>query len=160
DFELKLRGRLRLNPELARALHDQFRITLDAEAFVALATTDGVFKPQPVIDRLRGLTGHLPWFSVHARLLVSSFVDVAGPMRADAVDLAHSVLDAIAGNPAARTRIESSYEPVEIVDQDHRSPATDALLLDSDEEQERVVAQISAGNSLVVKTLPGTGGTQ
>ena len=36
----------------------------------------------------------------------------------------------------------------------------DILLLDADAEQENVVAQIAAGNSVVVKTLPGTGGTQ
>lgn len=44
--------------------------------------------------------------------------------------------------------------------QDERPPATDTLLLDADAEQEQVVAEILAGNSMVVKTLPGTGGTQ
>ncbi|WP_308465774.1 AAA family ATPase [Rathayibacter soli] len=160
DFELKLRGKPFLNPELARALHEQFQITLDAEAFVALAVTNGVFKPQPVIDRLRGLTSHLPWFNVQPRLVVSSFADVAGSMAADAADLDYPVLDAIAGNPSARKRVEEAFRPVETVGQDARPPATDTLLLDADEEQENIVAQIGAGNSLVVKVLPGTGGTQ
>ena len=53
DFELKLKGQPFLNPALARELREQFQITLDAEAFVALAITNGVFKPQPVIDRLQ-----------------------------------------------------------------------------------------------------------
>ena len=74
DFELKLKGQPFLNPALARELREQFQITLDAEAFVALAITNGMFKPQPVIDRLRGLTSHLPWFHVAPRLVVSSFV--------------------------------------------------------------------------------------
>jgi hypothetical protein len=160
DFELKLKGKPVLNPELARALHEQFQITLDAEAFVALAVTNGVFKPQPVIDRLRGLTSHLPWFSVQPRLVVSSFADVAGAMSVDATDLGHPVLDALAGNPSARRQIEESFRPVEIAGHDARPPATDTLLLDADEEQEKIVAQIGAGNSVVVKTLPGTGGTQ
>ncbi|MDQ1575593.1 MAG: hypothetical protein QOH55_743 [Microbacteriaceae bacterium] len=160
DFELKLKGHTFLNPELARALHEQFQITLDAEAFVALTVTNGVFKPQPVIDRLRGLTSHLAWFNVQPRLVVSSFADVASSMLADAGNLDCTVLDALAGNPSARRQVEEAYQPVDTVGQDDRPPATDTLLLDADEEQEKVVAQIGAGNSLVVKTLPGTGGTQ
>lgn len=160
DFELKLKGAPFLNPELARALHDQFQITLDADAFVALAVTNGAFKPQPVIDRLRGLTSHLPWFNVVPRLVVSSFADVGRALAADAVKLNHPLLDAVAGNPTARRTIETAYNPVVPVNQDARPPATDTLLLDADPEQENVVAQIAAGNSLVVKTLPGTGGTQ
>jgi len=160
DFEVKLKGAPFLNPELARALHDQFQITLDADAFVALAVTNGAFKPQPVIDRLRGLTSHLPWFNVVPRLVVSSFADVGRALAADAVKLDHPLLDAVAGNPTARRTIETAYNPVVPVNQDSRPPATDTLLLDADPEQENVVAQIAAGNSLVVKTLPGTGGTQ
>ena len=160
DFQLKLKGQPFLNPELARALHDQFQITLDADAFVALAITNGAFKPQPVIDRLRGLTSHLPWFNVVPRLVVSSFADVGRALAADATKLNHPLLDAVAGNPTARRAIEIAYNPVVPIGQDARPPATDTLLLDADPEQENVVAQISAGNSLVVKTLPGTGGTQ
>ncbi|WP_280678808.1 AAA family ATPase [Cryobacterium sp. CG_9.6] len=160
DYELKLKGQPFLNPELARALHDQFQITLDADAFVALAVTNGAFKPQPVIDRLRGLTSHLPWFQVVPRLVVSSFADVGRALAADAHKLEHPLLDAIAGNRHARQNIETAYNPVVPIGQDARPPATDVLLLDADPEQENVVAQIAAGNSLVVKTLPGTGGTQ
>ena len=127
---------------------------------MALAVSNGAFKPQPVIDRLRGLTSHLPWFSVAPRLVVSSFSDVGRRMTTDAAMLDHPVIDAVAGNPAARERIESAYNPVQAMGQDSRPPATDVLLLDADPEQENVVAQIAAGNSLVVKTLPGTGGTQ
>lgn len=160
DFELKLKGRPALNPELARALARQFHIALDAESFVALSVKNGVFKPQPVIDRLRGLTAHLPLFHVEPRLVVSSFADVAGAMLAEADQLEHPMLDALAGNPTARNEVESAYRPVEIVPQDQRPPSTDTLLLDADEVQEHVVAQIGAGNSIVVKTLPGTGATQ
>ncbi|MCU1402053.1 MAG: family ATPase, partial [Microbacteriaceae bacterium] len=160
DFEVKLRGAPFLNPALADALHSQFQITLDAKAFVALAEQDGSFKPNPVIDRLRGLTAHLPWFNVQPRLVVSSFADVATALVADAADLEHPVLDALAGNPSAKWAVEESFHPVEPQHPDQRTPETDTLLLDADAEQENVVAQIAAGNSVVVKTLPGTGGTQ
>ncbi|WP_350350084.1 AAA family ATPase [Agromyces sp. G08B096] len=161
DFELKLKGQPFLNPALARELREQFQITLDADAFVALAISNGVFKPQPVIDRLRGLTTHLPWFRVAPRLVVSSFAEVGPAMAADAADLSHPVIDAIAGNPAARAALTAARrEPAALVPQDQRPPQGDRLLLDADPEQEQVVAEIEAGASLVVKTLPGTGGTQ
>ena len=121
---------------------------------------DGSFKPNPVIDRLRGLTSHLEWFNVKPRLIVSSFADVARAMESDAGDLEHPLLDALAGNPSAKWAIEESYSPVEPQSPDRRTPETDVLLLDADAEQEHVIAQIAAGNSVVVKTLPGTGATQ
>ena len=160
DFELKLKGQPFLNPALARELQRQFQITLDAEAFVALAITNGVFKPQPVIDRLRGLTTHLPWFRVAPRLVVSSFAEVGPAMALDAADLSHPVIDAVAGHPAAKAALAGQREPATIVPQDQRPPQGDRLLLDADPEQERVVAEVEAGASVVVKTLPGTGGTQ
>src|SRR5690606_25266453 len=52
DFELRLRGVTTLNPALARALDEQFHVTLDPHAFAALAEQDGSFKPNAVIDRL------------------------------------------------------------------------------------------------------------
>ncbi|SMQ71958.1 AAA family ATPase [Agreia sp. VKM Ac-1783] len=160
DFELKLRGGPTVNPELVRALSEQFQIELDADALVALAVNNGVFKPQPVIDQLRGLTSQLAWFSVSPRLAVSTFADVSHALVEDAVDLAHPVLDALAGNVTARRGVQDGYHPVDATPQDQRPPSTDTLLLDADPEQENVIAQIGAGNSLVVKTLPGTGGTQ
>ena len=160
DFEVRLRGGAYLNPQLAEALRSQFAIELDAAAFAALAESDGTFKPNPVIDRLRGLTSHLEWFNVQPRLLVSSFADVAPQLLMDATELEHPILDALAGNPNARRTVAESYAPVLAQHQDLRTPETDTLLLDADAEQENVVAQIAAGNSVVVKTLPGTGGTQ
>ena len=160
NFELKLKGAPFLNPELSRALEAQFQISLDAESFVALAEEDGSFKPNPVIDRLRGLTSHLEWFNVQPRLVVSSFADVARAMESDAGDLEHPLLDALAGNPSAKWAIEESYSPVAPQSPDLRTPETDILLLDADAEQEHVIAQIAAGNSVIVKTLPGTGATQ
>ncbi len=160
DFEVKLRGAAVLNPALAHALDAQFGVRLDAQAFVALTDDDGTFKPNPVIDRLRGLTSHLEWFTVSPRLIVSSFAQVGPALAADASDLSHPLLDALAGNESARHTLAEGHVPVQVTPSDERSPQTDNLLLDADAEQEQVIAQIAAGNSLVVKTLPGTGGTQ
>lgn len=160
DVELTLRGEPELNPALASALERQFGIQLDPRAFVALAHDDGAFKPNAVIDQLRALTGHLAGFTVQPRLLVSSFGEVASALVADAVDLEHPVLDALAGNSTAKWALDEGQTPVEVIDPDLRDPSTDQLLLDADAEQENVIAQIAAGNSVVVTTMPGTGGTQ
>jgi hypothetical protein len=160
DFDVRLRGRAYLNPQLARALDEQFSLRLDAESFVALADDDGTFKPNPVIDRLRGLTSHLENFTVSPRLVVSSFADVAPGLVRDARELDHPVLDALAGNPTARWTVEESFSAVQALPADLRPPQTDTLLLDADSEQENVIAQVAAGNSIVVRTLPGTGSTQ
>ncbi|HLP23239.1 MAG TPA: AAA family ATPase [Microbacteriaceae bacterium] len=170
DFELKLKGEPVLNPALARALREQFQVNLDARAFVALAISNGIFKPQPVIDRLRGLTGHVDGFNVSPKLLVSTFAEVGPELAEDAgrgadsvtrtLRLQHPVIGAVAGNPSARASINRDATTVELVSSDIRPPATDRLLLDADAEQEEVISTIAAGTSLVVRTLPGTGGTQ
>ncbi|MEO8094651.1 MAG: AAA family ATPase, partial [Pseudolysinimonas sp.] len=160
DAELKLRGGPELNPALAEALEQQFGIVLDAQAFVALSDADGTFKPNAVIDQLRALTGHIPDFTVQPRLVVSSFAEVSGDLVADSRTLEHPILDALAGNATAKWAIEEGYVGVHPIDPDRRDPSTDVLLLDADSEQENVVAHIAAGNSVVVKTMPGTGGTQ
>ncbi len=160
DFELRLRGTARLNPRLAEALAEQFGVSLDAEAFSALADDHGSFKPNAVIDRLRGLTSHLDDFEVSPRLVASSFADVARAMLRDAHSLEHPVLDALAGNPTARWQVQEGFAPVQPMSADVRPPQTDTLLLDADAEQENVIAQVAAGNSVVVRTLPGTGATQ
>ncbi|MBD8516234.1 AAA family ATPase [Plantibacter flavus] len=160
DYEVKLRGATTANPELVRALREQFGIVLDPDEFVALSESGGVFKPQPVIDRLRSLAAGLEWFTVQPRLLVSSFAAVGHSLLDDAAKLDHPILDAVAGDEGAVGLVRSSFTPVDAPGQDDRPPSTDTLLLDADVEQENVIAQIGAGNSLVVTTLPGTGGTQ
>ena len=160
DFELRLRGAAVLNPALARVLEKQYGISLDAASFVALSDDDGTFKPNAVIDQLRRLTGHLGEIAVQPRLLVSTFEEVAQGLVADAVHLEHPVLDALAGNATSKWALEEGYQAVEAIDPDRREPSTDVLLLDADAEQEHIVAQIAAGNSLVVRTMPGTGATQ
>lgn len=160
DFELKLHGTFSVNPELVRAMRTHFGISIDAGGLAALAYDGGVFKPQPVIDHLRALTAFIDSYAVKPRLLVSSFADVGGPMAADAADLDHPVLNALAGHPADRETITVRREVPQLTSPDERPPAADMLLLDADSEQERVLARIAAGQSLVVHTLPGTGGTQ
>ncbi len=160
DFELKLHGEFAVNPELVRALRTHFGIHIDGPALAALAHDGGVFKPQPVIDHLRPLTSRVETFTVKPRLLVSSFADVGVAMARDAADLDHPILNALAGHPDDRESLSAVRTVVPPASPDERPPAADTLLLDADAEQEAVLARITAGQSLAVHTLPGTGGTQ
>ncbi|WP_251381746.1 MULTISPECIES: AAA family ATPase [unclassified Leucobacter] len=160
DFELKLKQFPVVNSELIRVLHEQFGIMLDARTLIELSQTEGVFKPQPVIDRLRQMVAGVAGFEVQPRLIVSSFHNVSQQMVADARDLDIPVLDAICGSEPAQQALRDGYRPVDASSPDHRAPDTDRNLYDSDAEQDDVLAQINAGHSLVVRTLPGTGGTQ
>lgn len=159
DFELKLHGAFQINPELVRAAAEQFGIVIDGPALAALAQDSGVFKPQPVIDHLRRATAHLDTFTVHPRLVVSAFADVASAMVHDG-GLEHPILNALAGHVDDRERLRSSARAVVVEDTDQRNPASDTNLLDADAEQERILARIAAGQSIAIATLPGTGGTQ
>ncbi|GAA1994283.1 hypothetical protein GCM10009777_32470 [Microbacterium pumilum] len=160
DFELKLHGEFVVNPELVRAMHTHFGIELDGTALAALAHADGVFKPQPVIDQLRAAASTIASFTVHPRLLVSSFADVGVAMARDAADLDHPILNALAGHADDRAALGTVRPAPPMASPDERPPAADTLLLDADAEQEAVLAKIVAGQSLAVHTLPGTGGTQ
>lgn len=160
DFEVKLHGAFTVNPELVRALREHFGIDLDGEALARIALADGVFKPQPVIDHLRAVTSSIETFSVRPRLVASTFADVGARMARDAADLAHPVLDALAGHAAAREEVMQEEPLPPRRGPDERPPASDTLLLDADAEQEDVLARIVAGQSVAVRTLPGTGGTQ
>ncbi|WP_457099428.1 AAA family ATPase [Microbacterium sp. P5_E9] len=160
DFEVKLHGAFSVNPELVRALRTHFGIEVDAAALAALAYDAGVFKPQPVIDRLRTLTGAIDSFTVKPRLVVSSFADVGASMVRDAANLDHPILNALAGHPDDREALTLMRTVPPTTSPDDRAPAADTLLLDADAEQEAVLARIAAGHSLAVHTLPGTGGTQ
>ncbi|WP_353055614.1 AAA family ATPase [Leucobacter sp. CX87] len=160
DFELKLKQRPYVNPALTRALYEQFGIRLDARSLLELSQASGVFKPQPVIDRLRQVVAGVADFVVQPRLVVSSFLDVAQRMLTDARSFDSPILAAICGSEPARSSLAAGYRPVSAISPNTRPPETDRHLHDADAEQDDVLAQIEAGHSLVVRTLPGTGGTQ
>lgn len=160
DFELKLKQHPTVNPELVAALRRQFGIRVDSRMLVELSQSEGVFKPQPVIDRLRQMAAGVPGFTVQPRLVVSTFHSIAQRTLEDARDLDTTVLRAVCGDEGARKQLRSSYRPVTAPDPNTRSTDTDRNLYDADAEQDDVLAQIEAGHSLVVRTLPGTGGTQ
>lgn len=161
DVELTLaKAGIRLNPALAREFQHQWQLHLDEGAFIKLTDDNGAFRPNQALERLRDLTAHRDDVTVTARLIISSFAEVAANLVADAADLSHPILDALGGNPTALEQVRRSRVPVEVPDSDRRSPEADRLIVDADTEQDLIVAHILAGNSMTVRALPGTGSTQ
>ncbi|UUT35649.1 hypothetical protein [Microbacterium elymi] len=109
---------------------------------------------------MRQLTAHIPSFSVRPRLIVSTFGDIGARMSRDLARLDHPVLNALGGHRDDRELLALHRARPAVTDPDERPPASDTFLLDADAEQEDVLARITDGQSLVVHTLPGTGGTQ
>jgi hypothetical protein len=160
DLEVQLTGALHLNPALARELAYQFGVALDERAFVALTNDNGSFRPNGALDRLHGLIAHIDGAMVVPTLAIANLSDVASNMVSAARILDHPLLDTIGGNPNAQGLITESHAAVDPGNSDTRSLDTDSLLLDADAEQERIIAHIVAGNSIVVGTPSGSGATQ
>lgn len=160
DYELKLYGAFHANPQFVRALREQFGLQVDAHTLVALAYDGGVFNPQPVISWLRAATQDIAGFQVTPRIVVSTFADIGTTMSNDIRQLDHPVLNALAGHHEDRQSLREQRRTPPWTGPDDRAPASDALLLDADAEQESVLARIADGQSFLVSTLPGTGSTQ
>ena len=160
DFELQLLGRPFVNPRLASILRASHGVRVDERQLIQLGSGEGTFTPNAVLDALRQAAAHVPGFSVEARLLASTFADVGEPMAADLQQQEHDVLDAVRGDEQAAWRVREGRAGIDETPQDKRDPEVDRLVLDADGEQDAVIAQVAAGNSLVVEALPGTGLTQ
>ena len=117
DFELRCAGDAVLNPALRAPRSSGSSASRSTRAPSSRSSDeDGTFKPN---------AGHRPAarpdrppadFIVQPRLVVSSFAEVAPALLADAADLEHPVLDALAGNPTAKWAIEEGYTPVEPIE--------------------------------------------
>ena len=160
DFELQLLGRPFVNPRLASILRGHHGVRLDERQLIDLGSGEGTFTPNAVLDALRQAAAHVPGFTVEARLLASTYADVGEPMAADLQQQEHDVLDAVRGDEQAAWRLREGRAGIDETPLDARDPDVDRLVLDADGEQDAVIAEAAAGNSLVVEALPGTGLTQ
>ncbi len=160
DFELQLLGRPFVNPRMSSILRGHHGVRLDERQLSQLASGEGTSTPNAVLDAVRQAAAHVPGFSVEARLVASTFADVGEPMAVDLQQSPHDVLDAVRGDEQAAWRVREGRSGLDETPQDRRDPEVDRLVLDADQQQDAVIAEAAAGNSLVVEALPGTGLTQ
>ena len=132
DFELQLLGRPFVNPRVASILRGHHGVRLDERQLIELASGEGTFTPNAVLDAVRQAAAHVPGFSVEARLLASTFGDVGEPMVADLQQQPHDVLDAVRGDEQAAWRVREGRAGIDETPQDQRDPEVDRLVLDAD----------------------------
>lgn len=165
DYELDLGGAVRTNPALVRELQRR-GVAVDPQALAALAGHQHGFDPTPTLERLRTLTRlQAPGVEIRTALLVTALVDVAPALVAEldrsAAALAEcDVALALAGDPAARVRLQEQDAALPPAAPGDGSAAADLRVLALDPHQRRVLDAVLAGASLRVEAGPGTGATQ
>ncbi len=160
DFEIRLSGRPSVNPALASVLRESFGVEMDADSVATLAVTGTSLDPHAAIDHLVRATRGVPSFVVaHRTVLATLSGDIyATTQRMNAV--AHPVLDALAHVPGAAEELAAQRRTVGLVSSDERPLEQDTVLLDCTGDHERILAQIAAGTSILVQTIPGGGITR
>ncbi len=160
-FELKLRGTAVPNPAFACALEAQFGVVLDAASLLphSAKTPTAPSSRMPPSTGSAGLTGHLEWFTVSPRLVVSSFASRSHKAMVRRCPRSRVVRGApmrtSPRNAAARGGADRRVLARQAVaaSSDERAE-TDTLLLDADGEQDGTLAQIASGPSPVVEDPP------
>ena len=124
DYELRLRGRTHPNVALLRALYDD-GVTLRASELNDAVGDSGSLLPEAVFELVRERGASLPDFYVDARAFLSTFGDVAEQLVADATELDHPMLQALAGDEQAQIRLGGDLRVETSIDPDLRDPAAD-----------------------------------
>ncbi|MGO2111207.1 MAG: DEAD/DEAH box helicase, partial [Pseudoclavibacter sp.] len=111
DYEVLLKGQNHVNASLVRALANQFGVRLVPRELLEVAKGTDSFLPQPVFDHVRGALSNIPGATVSARVVVSSFGDVADALVFDAAtaDLSHPALRALAGDDRAADALRRAH---------------------------------------------------
>lgn len=165
DYEIGLGGPVRTNPALVRELQRR-GVPVDPAGLAALSVHAHGFDPAPALERLRSLTRvSAPDIQVKPGLLVTVLVDVARSLVAEldraSDELAGSdVAQALAGDAAARARLQSPSTAVELPEGARGVDPDDVQVLPLDASQRRVLDTVLAGRSVRVEAGPGTGATQ
>lgn len=156
DVEFRIVSDAEVNRQFVTALWTTLAIEIDAQRLMHEAWHHGVLNMELAERHIAEATRRAGVVIISDRV-ISTFASVAADLSKAATTRPHPVLDALADVPGARQRLEAGYRPVEPVSADRRSLQSDTLLFDAVPEQERVIAQIAAGDSLVVQTVPGCG---
>lgn len=155
DYELRLDKQVTVNRAFVEAMWQTLIVEVDTQYLLAKAWHDDVLSFEVASAYLKELTKRAGVEVLPMRVL-STFASVAGDLQAATSEpIAHPVLDAIADVPGAKQQLHGKFRQVTPVNPDLRSPESDTLILDAAAEQEQVVAQAAAGDSFVVRTVPG-----
>lgn len=160
DFELRLVGRPVVNPALEEAVRESFGLSLDTGAVATLAVSGTVLDPHAAVDHLAQATRGIPGFSVAHRTILATLTDAIDAMAQAMRTVPHPVLDAVARVPGAADELAIQRRNATALSADERPYEQDLTLFDCEEDHDRILAQVAAGESCLVKTVPGGGVTR
>lgn len=158
DFELRLSGTAKLNPAMVRQLKKEYGVDLSKVDVVQLANSMSKLDPEPVIDRLRAVSGSIPGMMVESKYLISTFAD----LKVSTIELpstAYTPLIRELADLAFTTPNERHIPPFVMSTSpsvDEKDPADELLVLDADETVSEIIDLAKEGHSLVITAAPGT----
>lgn len=168
DYELQFTASAKLNPALRRHLGQVHDVTLDPQDFHQAGYVTARFDPARTADLLTKIAATaaetapetpLKSLQVWKQLYVSTFADLADLGNPSALNLDHPLLQQLAEgtslNQDEPIALAAGLDPL-----DERSPASERLICDADQDQQRALDAVLSGVSTVVSTPPGTGQTQ
>ncbi|MDA0160592.1 AAA domain-containing protein [Solirubrobacter ginsenosidimutans] len=168
-FDLAVTGDLEVNPTLLNALAAEFDCHCDPDELLARAGIDGAIDTPQELETafawLREQAASVPGFSIGPKFALGNFSYAKLPMVRDlqsSVDalVAHDLIAALAGDPAAQGAIRARRADIDPSLPDRTPPHDEFLVLDADSSQNHAINKVLAGQDLVIKGPPGTGKSQ
>ena len=160
EVELQIVEHAHLNPALVRNLRRHHGLRLDPEAYQHAAYATSRLEPGPALALLREEAAGVEGLEVQETLLVSTFADLGDtatlPESLEHLPVVQALYDVGTGMVPRPAELRPTGRP----DEDELPPADERLVLDADPSQLRALDHAAAGESLVVRTAPGTGQTQ
>ncbi|HYN87561.1 MAG TPA: DUF4011 domain-containing protein, partial [Ardenticatenaceae bacterium] len=165
-LSLQRTGEVQANLVLLNLLDTAFGCTLSPEELLGNAVSeDEVFDPRAIYTRLEAAARAIRGFRIRPRAVLSNFSFQKMAMVKDLREyagqmLAHDVIAAIAGDPAAQEGVRRTIRDIDPHELDRVPPENEFLILDADSSQQRVIAAVLDGQHGVIQGPPGTGKSQ
>lgn len=158
DFELRLSGTAKLNPAMVRQLKREFGVDLSKVDVVSLANSMSKLDPEPVIDRLRAVSGKIPGMMVESKYLISTFAD----LKVSTVELPASAYTPLIRDLAhlafmgPNEKMVQPHITTSAPSVDEKDPADELLVLDADGAVSDIIDVVNEGHSVSITAAPGT----
>jgi hypothetical protein len=169
SYHLSAGGTFQLNLVLLHVLHDQFKVSLQAEqllsTFAGNGDDDTVLDVGGLCRQIQNQMAEVGGFEISLRVSLGNFafqkLAMVKDLQERATDLiAHEVIAAIAGDTQVKSSISAAQTNPDPKEFDRIPPENEFAVLDADSSQQAAIAAVLAGQSRVIHGPPGTGKSQ
>lgn len=159
DYVLRLDSDVLFNPALEHYLRGELGLELDGHDLARMSVGRQGFDPRPTYDRLERLCAAVDGFGIGPQLVLSTYPLAKLPLVAELA----GPTDRLAARPllvSLATQADAADESAPGLVEAPEPTERAATVLDADASQRLVLGRLSAGASLVLDAVPGTGRTQ